>query len=398
MKLIWKGETLTEIDPDILVENAPQYKRPFTKLGPQNRVPTRDELKAASLDGATSGTATLKKILGNIRGTNRDWIHRQYDSRVGASTARDCVDSVGVVRLKDTGRGLGIVLGCRPHVMRFDARVGGVDSIAYPALELAIKGFETLAVTDCLNFGNPERENVMSDFVAALDGMNSICSGITAPIISGNVSFYNETMGKGITPTPSTGLIGLRRSVLDMPRDSFSRADLEVYIVRLPGMMTGGTYQELTSKKVTGMGELDPKAVCSMIFGLRKLSDVQGVESTRMVGKFGLAYAFTRMSDHGIGVRIDGSALKTIRPELDSAALFEEHLYEAVFAVDKARAAAFEAEFATVKQSCAILELHRLGQTVAGKLEIGSFIESDTASLQAAYKTGWRANFESHQS
>jgi phosphoribosylformylglycinamidine synthase len=206
VELHWKNELLTEIDPDLLVERAPQYQRAYKPWTPANRVTSRAELQAPEPDVHE----TLLKMLQDVRGTNRDWIHRQYDSRVGASTARDCMDSVGVLRLKNSKRGLGVVLGCRPHVMRFDARVGGLDAVAYPAFELALKGFETLAVTDCLNFGNPERENVMSEFVAALDGMNGICAALQAPIISGNVSFYNETMGKGITPTPAVSSLKAR--------------------------------------------------------------------------------------------------------------------------------------------------------------------------------------------
>ncbi len=391
VQLIWKNETLTEIDPDLLTENAPLYQRPFKKLEPQNRVTSRAEMRVTS----ENVEGELKSVLSHVRGTNRDWIHRQYDSRVGASTARDCLDSVGVIRLKDSGRGLGVVLGCRPHLMRFDARVGGIDAIAYPAIELALKGFETLAVTDCLNFGNPERENVMSDFVAALEGMNAICAGIQAPIISGNVSFYNETMGKNITPTPSTGLVGLRDSVNGMPLSHFSRAGLDLFVMRLPGLVTGGVHQEVAQKKIMGMGELDPYAVCGYIGIARKLAQVSGVESTRAVGKFGLAYALARMSEQGVGARIDFDALKLIRASADGASLFEEHLYEAIFAVDPARTESFEAAFSEARAAAPKVELHRLGRTLAGRLEIGALIDCDTASLQQAYKTGWRANFES---
>ena len=387
VQIVWKGETLTDIDPDLLVENAPQYQRPWKPLAPQNRGDYRVTVAQAD--------STLKQVLSHVRGTTRDWIHRQYDSRVGASTARDCADSVGVVRLKDSGRGLGVVLGCRPHLMRFDARVGGVDAIAYPALELALKGFETLAVTDCLNFGNPERENVMSDFVASLEGMNSICAGIQAPIISGNVSFYNETMGKNITPTPSTGLVGLRGSVSGMPVSQFTREGLQVFILKLPGLVTGGVHQETVQKKMTGEGELDAYAVCGLIGMARKLADCAGVESTRMVGKFGLAYALARMAAEGIGLRVESEQLKTVRAEPTATSLFEEHLYEAIFAVDPANAKDFEAAFAQGKAAVPNAELHAFGQTVAGKLEIGSLLDCDTATLKNSYQSGWSANFES---
>jgi phosphoribosylformylglycinamidine synthase subunit PurL len=404
VELHWKGELLTDIDPDLLVENAPQYQRPWKPLEPQNRVAKRAELTVQESDW----TAYLKKTLENVRGTTRDWVHRQYDSRVGAATARDCQDSVGVVRLKDSKRALGVVLGCRPHLMRFDARVGGIDSIAYPALELALKGFEALAVTDCLNFGNPERENVMSDFVAALDGMNSICAGLEAPIISGNVSFYNETMGKNITPTPSTGLIGLRSGVSQMPHSYFNRADLCIYLMRLPGLVCGGVAQEVQTDKIQGIGQLDAKAVCKFIHLACEFSQFEGVQATRVVGKFGLAYALARMSEgdptgadaNQYGAKIEFEALREARGgELDGAALFEEHLYEALIAVDPARSAQFEA--AWNKQVEKMTEaagsrpvLKRIGQSVLGQLEIGSLVNCQTNDLKASYQGGWKKSFE----
>ena len=390
VELYWKGDLLTDIDPDLLVENAPQYQRPFKVLQPQNRTEKRAEVKTVI---ANAGE-TLLGLMKAAEGTSREWVYRQYDSRVGASTARDCRDSVAVVRLKDSNRALGIVLGCRPHVMRFDARIGGTDAVAYPAFELALKGFEPLAVTDCLNYGNPERENVMSDFVASLEGMNGVCAALEAPIISGNVSFYNETMGRNITPTPSTGLIGLRDSVTNLPLSHFGRAGLDVLLLRLPRLVTGGALQEKTSKRCLGQGDLDAKEIGALVKVARELSGIVGVESTRAVGKFGLAYALARMSLEGVGARIDFEGLKTARgAETDAASLFEEHFYEAVIAVNPARTSEFESAYAKARERFPGLELHRIGKTLAGRLEIGSFIDSDTASLAKAYNSGWGENF-----
>ena len=390
VELYWHGELLTAIDPDLLVENAPQYQRPWHELGPQNRV--SDEQHLIKQDGDT-GEALLS-ILRSVQGTTRDWIHRQYDSRVGASTVRDCREPIGVIKLKSTGRALGVVLGCRPHIMRFDPRVGGADAIAYPALELALKGFEALAVTDCLNFGNPERVEVMSDFVAALDGMNQVCAGLATPIISGNVSFYNETMGRGITPTPSTGLIGLRDSVDGIPRSSFDVSGDVIFVLKAPGLITGGAFQELESGIATGRGEFNSQAMCEMVRGAREIADLSGVCATRAVGKFGLAYALARLCTSDIGANIEAAKLRLVRTNPDRGALFEEHLYEALIVVRAESATEFETS-ATPMTRARGLELHRIGQTQKGRLEIGSVISFDTASLKKTYLSGWGENFES---
>lgn len=403
VELHWHGELLTEIDPDILVESAPQYHRPFKVLPPQNRVSTRTwavqrPKKVGALEKNPTGSAGshLNFCLGDIRGTSRKFIYRQYDSRVGAATARDTSDSVGVVCLKDSGRALGVVLGCRPHLMRLDARVGGLDAVAYPAFEMALKGFETLAVTDCLNFGNPEKENVMSDFVAALDGMNSVCASLVAPIISGNVSFYNETMGKNISPTPSTGLVGLRESVLNLPTSFFEKKGQLIYVLKLPGFITGGTDQESYAPVAQAIGELDGQVVGDFIRVAKKVSEAPGVKATRAIGKFGIAYALARMTlESGIGAVIDPEGLKLIRSEIDDAALFEEHLYEAIIVVDPQRAVDFEDAFSIVRQASPTAELHRVGRTDGHTLEIGARLKSETVSLRDTYLSGWSANFES---
>jgi phosphoribosylformylglycinamidine (FGAM) synthase-like enzyme len=296
--------------------------------------------------------------------------------------------------LKDSKRGLGVVLGCRPHLMRLDARIGGLDAVAYPAFELALKGFETLAVTDCLNYGNPERENVMSEFVASLDGMNSICAKLEAPIISGNVSFYNETMGRNITSTPSTGLVGLRPSVESLPLSHFSENGDSVYVLRLPGFITGGAAQELAVKTIDAVGDLDAQVVADFIRTTQKLSNAPGVRATRAVGKFGLAYALARMSLEGTGAHIDPEGIKMIRGTADRASLFEEHLYEGVFAIDPKQAQAFEDAFSLIRTAAPTAELHRIGRTQTGRLAIGTWISFDTSTLEKVYKSSWGATFE----
>jgi phosphoribosylformylglycinamidine synthase II len=396
VELWWKGELLTDINPDLLVENAPQYQRAWQALTPTNRVSSRSDLAAVGV-GRSDALSALRDSLAHARGASRSFVYRQYDSRVGAATARDCTDSVGVIRLRDSGRALGVVLGCRPHVMRFDAKIGGMDAIAYPALELALKGFETLAVTDCLNFGNPEREQIMSEFVASLAGMNAVCRSLGAPIISGNVSFYNETMGRNITSTPATGLVGLRDNLEKIPLSYFSRQSASpstLYMLRLPGLVLGGVAQEISLGKIKGMGELDSETVVSFIRVARLLSRAPGVESTRAVGKFGLAYALARMSLSGCGAAVDREGLEMVRGVSDASSLFEEHLYEAIFAVDHSHRIEFEDAFSAIRRDCPIAELHRIGETSNERFQLASWIDTDLDSLRESYTSGWRRNFE----
>jgi phosphoribosylformylglycinamidine synthase len=232
IKIIWKKEVLTEIDPDLLVENAPLYDRPFVL--PKKTVNRTDKIELGEINDANKELLTCLK---SLMGGTRKPVYRQYDQRVGTQTVKDCSHSVGVVALP-SGRALGIVLGGRPHIMRFDPSVGGIDSIAYPALQLACKGFQSLAASDGLNFGNPEKPNIMGELVSVLRGMDSMCRVLEAPIISGNVSLYNETEGQNITSTPCTVVLGVRDD-LKIPNDDFEK-DAVVYLVSKGELLVGG--------------------------------------------------------------------------------------------------------------------------------------------------------------
>lgn len=320
--LFWKGEALTEIDPSVLVDEAPVYRRPYNDW-----VPTRRTEK--SYQSVNSEKGVMLDILKSLQGTTRSWVYQQYDQRVGASTVRDCAQSVGVVRLPDSGRALGLVLGCRPHIMRFDAHVGGIDSVVFPALELAAKGFRALAITDCLNFASPEREQIMTEFVGALGGMNGACENLDIPIISGNVSFYNETNGQGVTSTPATGIVGLREYDLEtIPHDQLRNVKEAVVLVRLTQVQTGGMLEEVETSKIHGRGQIDLRPLNGFVRTVEEVGQKPFVSATRVVGKFGLGYALAKMTLSGVGLRVEASVAEKLN-------LFEENLYEVIVSLPK---------------------------------------------------------------
>jgi phosphoribosylformylglycinamidine synthase II len=414
MKLFWKGDLLTEIDPELLTEHAPLYERPFEKWSPKNRIASVKELDLSAASSATASISSLASApvlasakdrllaaLSSPQGCSREFIYRQYDGHVGAATAADCHEAVGVIRLKDSGRGLGVVLGCRPQLMRLDAREGGLDAVAYPSLELASKGFEPLAVTDCLNFGNPELVPVMSSFVAALSGMNEICAALVAPIISGNVSFYNETEGRGITPTPSTGIVGLRPSVDGLAKGHFAREGDSVYLLRLPLLCQNGAMAELEKVEPRAVGSLEGNSIAKFALSLRLLADCadgskDSISASRMVGKFGLAYALARMvMPKGLGIKIEEATLNLARPELAclpiATSLFTEVCYEVVIVSRESEAVIRER---WVKHGGAASALSRLGAVVGSNLTLGDAVDISAVILKQKYEGGWTEAFE----
>ncbi len=370
IQLRWHGEVITDMDPTVIVSNAPQYQRPYEKY----QCPFESATAAPKEQG--DAKQTLLSTLRSEHGGSKEWIYRQYDQRVGAATARDCSDAVGVVRLPESGRALAVVLGCRPHIMRLDPAMGGWDSVAHPALQLAVLGFESLAVTDCLNFGNPEKVETMTQFVAALQGMNSACETLTAPIISGNVSFYNETKSKNISPTPSTGLVGLRQSINTIPQSYFTQEGESVYTLTWSDSWTTGMLAEMRGEKMAASFNKTQEGFADFVKTLTVWGSSDLFSSARVVGKFGLFYALARMSLRGVGAKITSKQNR-----------FTEPLYQIVVTTKKATD--LEKELAKVPA----LRWEKIGQTQKASLTWDD-VSLSTDEICTAYGKSWEDSFE----
>lgn len=287
VRLLWKSEMLVEIDPDLLVEQAPRYERAFTPWKWKNQSSTTIKKESS-----------LEPRWGTPDQMSRRFITRQYDQRVGVKTVQDCESPIALMKLPDSGRGLGIVVGCRPEVMRLDAKLGAYDSIAYPALQLAAQGVETLAITDCLNFGNPEKSEIMSEFVASVEAISEMAKALDAPVVSGNVSFYNETLGQNITSTPATGLVGIRPDINNLKSSTFAKAGEEVHLVTLPMIH----HSDLWGSKLSWSGEWNTQKVVQFIRKTQALAQESRVSALRVVGSQGLVTSLMRMSLEGVGI------------------------------------------------------------------------------------------------
>jgi phosphoribosylformylglycinamidine synthase len=368
VELYWKGDLICKIDPNLLTDNAPMYDRPYNAWSPKKK-----------MEKLESQAAEVKDAAGSIEGASRRWVFQQYDQRVGAKTVRDCEDSVSVVRLQDSGRGLGLVLGCRPYVMRMDARLGGYDSAFYPALELSVKGFQPLAMTDCLNFGNPEKKEIMSEFVASVEALAHASKLMDAPVISGNVSFYNETLDRNITSTPATGLVGLRKDVDHIPHSHFTNDGDQIYLVRLKGVAFTG---DQLGRKSSFAGDLDPEAVAKFVKAWEKVAQEKNCVSTRVVGKFGLGYALFRMSTENLGATVEkGEWAVTPSPWSD------EHMYEVL----ACGPAALEQTLQSLSTETGA-KVWKLGQVTKGDLVIDK-TSKKLNELHEQYRSGWRKHF-----
>jgi phosphoribosylformylglycinamidine synthase II len=381
VELHWKGEKLVEIDPDVLTENAPQYERPYSAWSSPRKV---SSVPTESLTDEQASQRLLA-VLGSVQGCSREWVYQQYDQRVGASTAADASEGVSAVILPESGRPLGLVLGCRPYIMRMDSQIGGADALVYPALELSAKGFEPLAITDCLNFGNPEKPELMTEFVASVESLSAACEKFDTPVISGNVSLYNETMDNNVTSTPSTGVVGLRDSWKFMPHSSFHHEGSNVVLLQFGDLRSTGLCSEVFNDKLPEFsGDLDLGRLASSASWLRGLILEDKVFSSRVVGKFGLGYTLARMCMDGIGFES--------KIDLKPGEWFEEVLYEVGFettdTADEIRA--------NLPESLAdFVKIDGLGVSGGSELKLSSSLKMPIDGMKAAYNQGWKTHFPS---
>jgi phosphoribosylformylglycinamidine synthase len=379
VELHWHGERLVAIDPLLLTDHAPIYERPFLPWTDKNRVEKLPVITSLSFQ------PELMRALTSVEGGSRDWIYEQYDQRVGGKTARDASESVAVLRL-NTDRALGIVLGCRPQIMRMDARLGALDAVFYPAVELACKGFEPLAVTDCLNFGNPERTEIMSEFVASVEGISRACESLDTPVISGNVSFYNETLGQNITSTPAIGMVGLKDSTLHIPHSRFQKEGDAIYLWRHAKVAHTGLMGEEKSGKCAWSGDLDVAAIAKWIAAIRNAVLEVPITATRIVGKYGLSYALARLCTDELGFHLlKGEWAET------SQDWFTERLYEVLLVVPQNQKSRLEKHLAADKSS----QFWHLGDVTAGGVDFGDGKPMMLTNLALSYSSCWRTHFES---
>src|ERR1700754_3948638 len=205
MVLKWKGETVADIPLGPLADDAPLYDRPHVPPPAQAPLETVPESPATPPD--------LLKLMASPDTASRRWIWEQYDHMVGADTVQRPGGDAAVVRVHDTPKGLAITTDCTPRYCFADPFEGGKQAIAECYRNISAVGATPLAVTNCLNFANPQRPEIMGQIVGCLEGMGDACRALDFPIVSGNVSLYNESKatggGSAILPTPAIGGVGL---------------------------------------------------------------------------------------------------------------------------------------------------------------------------------------------
>jgi len=227
MRVTHHGELVAEIPNKALTDEAPVYNRPVgTWKAPVPSDPP--DWVVEELKKPRDYTADLKKLLASANICDKRWVYEQYDSMVQSNTVQGPGGEAGVMRIKGTGdgkpeRGLAMALAGNGRWCYMDPKLGAMHAVAEAARKVACTGATPVAATNCLNFGNPEKPEIMAQFSATVDGIAEACTALGTPITGGNVSFYNETRGEGIYPTPVVGVVGILEDVSKAVPSGFQR-------------------------------------------------------------------------------------------------------------------------------------------------------------------------------
>ncbi len=216
------GVLVADIPNRSLTDDAPLYHRPVGEWKAPVPLDPPEEM-LAKLAEDRDYTADLKKLLASSNVCSKRWVHEQYDSMVQTNTVQGPGGEAGVMRIKGTGvrgqgsevreRGLAMALDGNSRWAYLDPKLGSMHAVAEAARKVACTGAKPVAATNCLNFGNPEKPEIMAQLSAAIDGIAEACTALGTPITGGNVSLYNETRGEGIYPTPVLGIVGILEDV-----------------------------------------------------------------------------------------------------------------------------------------------------------------------------------------
>jgi len=255
MVLRFDGEVVCDIPLGPLADEAPSYDRPWVAT------PPRAPLGNVPAKGAIGDN--LLTLMGSPDLASRRWIWEQYDHMVGADTVQRPGGDAAVVRVHGTRKGIAISTDCTPRYVFADPVEGGAQAIAECWRNITAVGATPLATTDCMNFGNPQRPEIMGQFVGAIDGMAKACRALDFPIVSGNVSLYNETKnedgtGSAILPTPAIGGIGLLADIDQMATIAFKAAGEHIILIGEDGSHLG---QSLWLRYIAGREDGPPPHV-----------------------------------------------------------------------------------------------------------------------------------------
>jgi phosphoribosylformylglycinamidine synthase len=246
-----KGEVVADIPNTSLTDDAPRYRRPVAEPA---YLKTAQQLDLEALGYPPASRDVFRRLLASPGIASKRWVYHQYDHMVRTNTLVLPGMGAGVVRIKGTTRALALSLDCNGRFVYLDPFLGAQHAVAEATRNVACAGALPIGATNCLNFGNPEKPEVMWQFVRAVEGMGAACRALDVPITGGNVSLYNETDGRAVLPTPIVGVVGLIEDADRVVRRAFRAAgDVVVLLGESRGELGGSEYLKVMHGIVRGV-------------------------------------------------------------------------------------------------------------------------------------------------
>jgi phosphoribosylformylglycinamidine synthase len=385
MELVWNGDVVCDIPLGPLADEAPCYERPYI---------SQDEYKAwagvkplGEVPESTDIAADLLKLMASPNLASRRWIWEQYDQSVGADTVQRPGGDAAVVRVHGTKKALAITTDCTPRYVYADPFEGGKQAVAEAYRNLCAVGAKPLAVTNCLNFGNPQRPEIMAQLVGALEGMAEACRALDFPVVSGNVSLYNESKatggGSAILPTPAIGGVGLLEDWEKSATIAFKSEGEDIYIVGETWGALGQSHwlREILGRSAGQPPEIDLEAERKAAAWVRELISEGRITAVHDCSDGGLIVAIAEMAlASGIG-----ATLKP-RPALNVSRAGDISNAAWLFGEDQGRYIVTVPRSSFNSIMVAPVVLHRIGKTGGDCIRAPFMRDVPLADLRAAHE------------
>jgi phosphoribosylformylglycinamidine synthase len=371
MELYWHGEKVADIPIQPLSEEAPILDRPVAKPEYLNNIET------INMDKDIDPQEAFEALISDMEVVDKSYVYDQYDSMVQTNTVKGPGKLDGsVIRIKETGKALAMSADCNTRYCYINPELGAAAAVMEAGRNVAMTGAKPLAITDCLNFGNPENPEVMWQFKYACEGIKSACKELNTPVVGGNVSLYNETNGVGVFPTPSIATVGVNDDMNKVLPSSLQEVGNKLYILGDTKSEFGGSlYLKKLYDQVAGTHpEVDFEKELNL-WNLVIEANKQGLlKAAKDINIGGIAISLAKMA-------AVGKKGANVNVELNNQNdIFAESLSRAIVEVRDENCEAFEKLASQMGIKCT-----NVGIVKSDKLSINDTISMDMATLEDIY-------------
>lgn len=388
LMIVEEGKPVASIPISLISKEAPVYDRPYAEPPYIKETRGRD---LSAIPVPEDLNRVLLKLLSSPTLADKRWIWEQYDHMVRTNTVVLPGSDAAVVRIKNTKKALAMTVNCNSRYCYLDPYAGAAIAVAESARNLACSGAVPLAITDCLNFGSPEEPGVMWQFKRAIEGISEAASRLNTPVVSGNVSFYNQTGHTAVYPTPTIGMVGLLNDVGKHITQWFKdEGDVIVLLGETREEFGGSEYLKQIHGIVAGPPPgLDLEAESNLIRALLQASDRGIIKSAHDLSEGGAALSiaescFTPEGPAGVTIELSG----TVR---DDALLFSESQARAIISLDSKNIKSFE----SIAESNRV-PFRIIGRVGGTRLLIEDLIDIPVSEARRAWASGFENNLKSY--